>query len=280
MTTALDLEIGGLALRFALPPGWLPPLRDRYAAFLTAQPPAWSVTVEEGAVAVTESAAWISHEGPLSRFGVPGVAGWIDLAARTASIRTPSARGAWSAIERTAGYILMQALPREQEALWLHASGVVLRGRGHVFFGASGAGKTTVARLAAGHADLLCDENVVLKLAADAWELQSTPFWGHSTPPELIRRVNRRAPLDALYQLTHTPDFTVTRLSPADAVTALLGTEKVATERVDSALAWLAIAGRLVERVPVYRLGFRPTVELWDFLASISTLHLGQLPSP
>jgi len=64
----------------------------------------------------------------------------------------------------------------------------------------------------------------------------------------------------------------VTRLSPADAVTALLGTEKVATERVDSALAWLAVAGQLVERVPVYRLGFRPTVELWDFLATIPTL--------
>jgi hypothetical protein len=272
LTQYLELDIGGLALRFTLPPGWLPPLQERYQAFLTARPPAWSVTVEEGAVAISESDAWISHDGPLSRFEVPGVAGWIDLAAKAASIRTPSARGAWSAIERTAGYILMQALPREQDALWLHASGVVLHGRGHVFFGASGAGKTTVARLAAGHADLLCDENLVLKLAPVGPELLSTPFWGHSTPPELIQRVNRCAPLAALYQLTHAPDFAATRLSPADAVTALLGTEKVATERVDSALAWLTVAGRLVERVPVYRLGFRPTVELWDFLTTIPTL--------
>lgn len=268
----LDLDIGGLALRFTLPPEWLPALRERYQAFLTVRSPDWSVTVAEGAVVVPERDAWINHQGAITRFSVPGVAGSIDLGRRTASIRTPSARGAWSAIERTAGYILMQALPREQDALWLHASGVVLHGRGHVFFGASGAGKTTVARLAAGHADLLCDENLVLKLAPDGPELHSTPFWGHSTPPELIHRVNRRVPLAALYQLTHTPDFTVTRLGPADAVTALLGTEKVATERVDSALAWLAIAGRLVERVPVYRLGFRPTVELWDFLATIPTL--------
>jgi len=269
MSISLDLEIGGVALHFMLPPGWLPPLLERYAAFLTAQPPDWSVTVEEGRVAVAESDAWISHEGPVTRFGVPGVAGWIDLEAKAAGIRTPSALHAWSAIERTASYILMQALPREQDALWLHASGVVLHGRGHVFFGASGAGKTTVARLADGYAELLCDENVVLTLAADGPALLSTPFWGHSTPPEIIRRVNRRAPLAALYQLTHTPDFTVTRLSPADAVTALLGTEKVATERVESALAWLAVAGRLVERVPVYRLGFRPTDELWDFLATL-----------
>lgn len=280
MSAYLDLDIGGLAIRFTLPPGWLPSLQERYEAFLTARPPAWSVTMAEGAVAVPESDAWINHEGAVTRFAVPGVAGWIDLAARTANIRTPSAARAWSALERTASYILMQALPRDQDALWLHASGVVLGGRGHVFFGASGAGKTTVARLAAGHADLLCDENLVLKLAPDGPELYSTPFWGHSTPPELIHRVNRHAPLAALYQLTHAPDFTVTRLNPGDAVTALLGTEKVATERVDSALAWLTVAGRLVERVPVYRLGFRPTVELWDFLATIPALHLGQLSSP
>ncbi|OQA42887.1 MAG: hypothetical protein BWY52_02076 [Chloroflexi bacterium ADurb.Bin325] len=273
MNTSLDLDIGGLALRFALPPGWLPPLRERYAAFLTAQPPGWSVTVEEGPVAVAESDAWIRHDGPVTYFAVPGVVGWINLATKAAQIRTPVAGRAWSAIERTASYILMEALPREQAALWLHACGVVLGGRGHVFFGASGAGKTTVARLAAGHAELLCDENVVLRPASGGPELFSTPFWGHSTPPELIRRVNRRAPLAALYQLTHAADFSVTRLDPADAVAALLGTEKVATERVESALAWLAAADGLVACVPVYRLGFRPTVELWDFLATVPAAH-------
>ena len=49
---------------------------------------------------------------------------------------------------------------------------------------------------------------------------------------------------------------------------ALLTTEKVATERADSAAAWLAVAERLTARTPIYRLGFRPTPELWDFISA------------
>jgi hypothetical protein len=98
--------------------------------------------------------------------------------------------------------------------------------------------------------------------------LYSTPFWGHSTPPELIQRVNHRAPLAAVCLLEHAPDFRLDPLGPAEAVMALLTTEKVATERADSAAAWLAVAERLIALTPVYRLSFRPTPELWDFLST------------
>jgi hypothetical protein len=149
-----------------------------------------------------------------------------------------------------------------------------------------------VVRLAQGHAEVLSDENVVVQASiaplapqsggrgapppevgglGGAWELISTPLWGFSTPPALVRRVNCRVPLAAIYTLAHTPDFQLARLSPAEAVMALLGTEKVATERAESAVAWLAVAERLVAAVPVYRLGFRPTTELWGFLTTFAT---------
>ena len=137
-----------------------------------------------------------------------------------------------------------------------------------MFTGASGAGKTTVARLAAGHADVLTDENLIIRFAGGHGpELCSTPFWGQSTPAELIRRTNRRVPLRAVYLLEHTPDFQLSPLAPAEAVMALLTTEKVSVERIDSAAHWLAAAGRLIREAPVYRLGFAPTAELWDFLS-------------
>ena len=147
------------------------------------------------------------------------------------------------------------------------------RGAGCVFTGASGAGKTTVSRLAAGRAEVgrtevLSDENVILRLGAAGGELCSTPFWGHSTPPELIHRVNRRAPLAAVCILAHAADFRLDPLGPAEAVMALLTTEKVATERADSAAAWLAVAERVIAQTPIYRLSFRPTPELWDFLST------------
>jgi hypothetical protein len=47
---------------------------------------------------------------------------------------------------------------------------------------------------------------------------------------------------------------------------ALLGTEKVATERVESATAWLTAAEQIVRQVPTYLLEFTPTIEVWAFL--------------
>ena len=96
--------------------------------------------------------------------------------------------------------------------------------------------------------------------------LHSTPFWGASTPPEMIQRVNVRAPLRVLLLLEHGPDFRLERLSDGDAVLALLTTEKLAVERVSSAVAWLEVAQRLVATVPTYRLYSLPTVDLWPFL--------------
>jgi hypothetical protein len=75
-------------------------------------------------------------------------------------------------------------------------------------------------------------------------------------------------PLRAVYVLAQTPGFELARLTPSQAVLALLDSEKVAVERPSSADAWLAAAQRLVAETPVYRLGFRPTPEVWSFLDS------------
>lgn len=262
------LDIAGLAAAIETPDAlWAAPLVERYAAFLSQAAPAWRVVIAHAPGLTVAEPPWIRHEGPLTRFRLFRLAGVIDLAAHTATVEAPDQRWAASALERTLTYILMQVLPRQHDGLLIHGAGIVLDGLGYLFAGPSGAGKTTVAGLAAGVGQVLSDENVVVRLTDTRAELCSTPFWGQSTPPERVRRVNRRVPLAGIYMLVHAPDFSLTRLRPAEAVAALLNTEKVATERVESADAWLAVAGRLAAAVPVYRLGFRPTAELWSFLA-------------
>lgn len=267
MTAALNLDIGGVAVRVEFPAvAWAMVLQSRYASFATTAAPAWRLTLRhDPALADTDHPA-ISHEGPLTRFRVAAYAGWIDLATRRALVSTPAPERAASALERTLAYICMQVLPREHDALLLHAAGIVWKGGGHVFFGRSGAGKTTVAQLAIGRGEVLTDENVILRLGAEGPELLSTPFWGHSTPAGLVRRVCRQVPLRGLYALVQAPTFGLVRLSAREAAIALLMSEKVATERVAGAVAWLAVTARLVTQVPVYQLCFRPTPELWDFL--------------
>lgn len=267
MSVSLAIEACGVRVAVTLPAAaWRPPLAARYAAFLTAEPAAWRVRLICAADIPSNLPGEITHEAALTRFHIGPYRGWIELAERRAEVTAPSEQWAASALERTLAFIFMQALPREMNALWLHAAGVVLDGRGWVFFGRSGAGKTTIAGLAAGHAELLNDENVIVQLTPDRAKLHAAPFWGHSTPPELIQRQRRSAPLAALCALVHGEEFALRPLSPGEAATALLETEKVATERVESALAWLAVAERLVQRVPVYLLTFPPSAGLWAFL--------------
>lgn len=247
---------------------WRPILAARYAIFTTTAAASWLVRLDFDPTLDMTDRPVVEHVGDTTHFRVQSYRGWIDLAGRQAGVSAPAAERAPSAIERVLVYILMQMLPRECHGLLLHGVGVVWQGNGHVFFGPSGAGKTTLAERAVGHAEVLCDENVVVRIGTQGPELLSTPFWGHSTPPEMIQRVNRRVPLRALYSLEHAADFSLQRLSPAQAVVALSLTEKVAAERTSSADAWLAVAEHLVQRVPVYRLGVALQPGLWDFLAN------------
>lgn len=267
MTQTLVFAVAGIPFAVTAAPE-IPcdDLHTRYAAFLTDLPARWHLHLRQSDVLPGPEYDHVVNEEWITRFRVQRIAGVIDLAARQAEVLVLSPRAAASAIDRTVSYILMQILPREHDALMLHGVAIVRNGWGLAHSGRSGVGKTTTARLAAGYAEVLVDENLVVSAAGPQPTLFSTPFWGASTPLEMIHRVNRQAPLRALLLPEHGPDFVLEPLSLSDAILGLLTTEKVATERVSSASAWMDAAEKLVTRVPTYRLYFRPTVELWPFL--------------
>jgi hypothetical protein len=266
MTHVVTVTIAGISFALVAPSiEWRDELIRRYTPFIAQSLPRWQVHLRQQATVGAES-SWIVHEETTTHFSVGAMTGVIDMAARAAEISAPGLGHAGSVVDRALSYILMQELPREHDALLLHGVAIVRHGWGLAHSGRSGVGKTTTARLAAGFADVLVDENLVISLAGRQPTLLSTPFWGGSTPKAMIRRVNRQAPLRALLLLEHGPDFVLEPLAHGDAVLALLTTEKVAVERVSSASAWLAMAEKLVNQVPTYRLHFRPNQDLWPFL--------------
>jgi hypothetical protein len=264
----IQLDVGGISFQVHLPTEALRHLfEEHYRSFQSDAPVDWHVTLAVDPSLEGSTTQWVEHQGAVTRFTLTTQSGWVDLDRRQASICIADWDQARVGLSRIMSYVCLQALPRYHNALFVHGAGISIDGEGYIFFGASGRGKSTVSRLAEGVGEVLCDEGVIVRLGRDGPELVSTPFWGSGTPVEQIQQVEARCvPLRAMYSLVHAPDFKLTSLGSARAVMELLTSEKIATERVASADAWLKMAHRVVEVVPVYRLEFLPTGQLWNFL--------------
>ncbi len=265
----LNLEIGGLTFTVQVAsPLTITPIAELYQPFSIADAAEWQIHVIVDTTLHDALPPLVRYDGETTFFRTMSHQGWVDLEQKRAEVTTPSQQRIHSAIVRVMSFILMQVLPRRREGLLVHGAGVVIDGNAHLFFGASGRGKSTVSRLAVSVGRVLTDENVIIRRVGSGFRLYSTPFWGLSTPAHDIQGIGRAdAPLIALYSLEHTAEFELERLTKGRATMALLTSEKVATERNSSADAWLAMVNDIVAQVPVYRLGFRPTTELWEFLA-------------
>jgi hypothetical protein len=275
----LTVEIGGLTFAIEVEnPLTTAPIAALYQAFKVSDEAEWHVRVILDTTLHDQMPPQISHHGQVTYFRTMSHQGWVDLDNKRAEVSSPSPQRIHSAMVRVISFIAMQVLPRRGEGLLVHGAGIIIEQRAHLFFGASGRGKSTVARLAQGIGRVLTDENVIIRKSEAGFRLYSTPFWGLSTPTHEIQSIGRAdAPLVGLYALEHSVNFELERLSKGRATMALLTSEKVATERNSSAAAWLDMVSEVVEQVPTYRLGFRPTSELWHFLAEQGCLSSGTL---
>lgn len=149
----------------------------------------------------------------------------------------------------------------------VHSAGVIRGGRGYLFVGESGAGKSTVAELSSDHR-VLNDEIVMVtpdlaRGRADDLYLRGTPFNGF-----FAGKQPGSAPLAAIFLLAHGPAHRVRGVSRAEA-TAQITSQIVPPVGLVDALdgqataATLETAIQLTERVPVKILEFRPDAGFW-----------------
>jgi len=179
------------------------------------------------------------------------------FAGRVLLFRREERAYALEAVIRTA---MMARLPLVG-GLPFHAAGVVVQGRGVIFFGPSGAGKTTVASTSP--YPVLSDELVAVN-AASPFDLVRSGFWGEG------RESGRGgpAPLALLVDLAKGPAFRLTRLRPAEAAGRVLASAPVPLAPPLWSRA-LAVAAELVQRVPVYRMEWTPAEPPWERLAGL-----------
>jgi hypothetical protein len=158
--------------------------------------------------------------------------------------------------------VVHSLLLASQGGLLVHASSAVKNGKAFLFAGVSGAGKTTISRLAPPDATLLTDEISYIRREGNGYVAYGTPFAGELAKPG----ENVRAPLAALYLLAQGPENRIDPISAADATRAVL--ECVLFFAHDTKLVGKVFDSvcELVQTVPVQRLTFVPDNRVWELM--------------
>lgn len=150
----------------------------------------------------------------------------------------------------------------EHNLLLLHAAGIISHGRGFVFFGPSGNGKTTVTTFSLDRT-VLSDDIVIVKKVGQRYRVYGVPFRGDM--PE-APRTNAVADLRGAFTLVKDAEHRLSEMPVWEAVAKLarcvpfVMTEPAHTNRV------MDICHDLVATVPVRAMHFRRDPDFWRML--------------
>lgn len=154
--------------------------------------------------------------------------------------------------------VLLANLLGRGRGVELHSCGVIDRsGRGRLFVGVSGAGKTTTARLWAAHAaGIVSDDRVVVREVDGMPWMYGTPWHGEAelSMPEGV-------PLAGIYLLAQSSVNELRPLSSVEAVARLFGCAFPMFHDPAALAFTLACLERVVQRVPVRELRFTRDAE-------------------
>lgn len=156
--------------------------------------------------------------------------------------------------------ILHSLFLASRQGFLLHSASGICDGRALLFSGISGAGKTTLSRLAPADVTLLSDEISYIRCQGDGYAAYGTPFFGELARPG----ANSAAPVSALFLLEQGPQNRVEDMPPAEAMHRLLRNILFFAEDRELVEKILATACDFVSRVPVRRLVFYPDSKVWD----------------
>jgi len=256
------IAIGGVAIRLnTIDSDFLEMLENRYAGFLSAEANAefdLDVDLVEPAfptrdteVSVTHrSGRWLIERGDFR-------AEW-EPARRSGRIRQTANPYSIDSVLRIVHTLVLA----RQGGFLLHSASAVRNGKAFLFSGVSGAGKTTISRLAPPDATLLTDEISYVRKQGDGYVAYGTPFTG-----ELAKLgENTSAPVAALYLLAQGAENRIDPIAEADAGRELLANMLFFAEDQEMVHWAFQAACDFVDRVPVRRLTFVPNARVWEMI--------------
>lgn len=150
----------------------------------------------------------------------------------------------------------------EEGGFLVHAASATRNGRAFLFSGVSGAGKTTMARLAPPDVKVLTDEISYVRSCNRGYRAYGTPFAG-----ELARAgENLSAPIETLYFLVQGTENRIEPMAANDATRALLRNILFFAHDGELVHQVFDAALQFVSTVNVAKLIFTPDARAWELI--------------
>ncbi|HXX54056.1 MAG TPA: hypothetical protein VEI28_05740 [Thermodesulfovibrionales bacterium] len=151
--------------------------------------------------------------------------------------------------------ILLMYFLAQREGALIHAAGINIGGRGYLFPGKSGAGKTTLSRLfsRSENYEVLNDDRIVVRKVGGVFRMFGTPWPGDAGIAQ-----NKDFPLYGIFFIRHGIENSIRQLRPAEAVKKCIPVTSIPWYDKAIVLDILAFFEALVLDIPSYEFSFRP----------------------
>jgi hypothetical protein len=266
-SAGVAVEIGGLPILLrSADDSFLQMLQDRYAGFVSpSQTPQleFDINLQESPshlgpdddVSVQRSSGcWLLERGDFR-------AEWDPEAGRGSIIQPPNPYAVDSVLR-----IVHTLLLARQGGFLVHAASAIRNGNAFLFAGISGAGKTTISRLAPEDTILLTDEISYVRRQNGAYYACGTPFAG-----ELAKLgENASAPLRTLFLLAKGPENRIQDVPAGEAVRQLLRNVLFFTADRELVDRVFQSAFDFVQQIPVRWLTFVPDERVWEMIGTFA----------
>jgi hypothetical protein len=162
------------------------------------------------------------------------------------------------------GPIVMHYLTLKTDSVLMHASCAFDGSKARLFTGFSGNGKSTISKLwsEAGN-QIINDDRIIIRRHENGYYAYNTPMY--------YKDISKKAPLGAIYLISHSPGNKIKKLSGALAISKVMAfciQNNFEKQFIQSRLSFFS---DLCTQIPVYDLGFVPDQSVVNFILTNET---------
>lgn len=149
------------------------------------------------------------------------------------------------------GPIIMHYMTMFSDAVMMHASCAFDGKKARIFTGFSGAGKSTMSKIwSEAHNQIVNDDRLIIRKQDGGYFVHNTPMYYVDKP--------KKAPLNAVYLISHSPENKIKKLSGVAAMTRMMAFSIQNNFDKQFIQTRLNFFTALCSKIPVYDLGFVP----------------------